>query len=295
MEKATDLHIHSHFSEDADLSIEEIFKLAQESSISAISIADHDSIKSIEPAKTIQKKYPVEYIPGVEITTVLSADGSQQHILGYFVDDKNPVLLEALKKIGELRLIITQKRIDAIKNIDFVLDEDRIWNMAGGRPPSATSIMIELFRNEKNSNDKRLYDYLHGNKKESRISHFYRDYFTEGGPAYVPFQSISVKEGVDVIKSAGGIPVIAHPIFVKNKEWLDIITDSGIMGIEAVSTYHKKNDVEFYTKYAEEHNLIITSGSDFHGPTSKPHIKLGGQSDRNFRYFEDLKNFYINR
>ncbi len=295
MKKVIDLHIHSNFSEDADLSVEEIFRLAQESSLSAISIADHDSIKSIEASKAIENNYPVEYVPGVEITTVFSVDGSQQHILGYYVDDKNSALVKTIDKIEKFRLVIAQKRIDALKAIGFVVDEDRIWEMTGDRPPSATSAMIEVFRNENNSEDKRLYDYLHGEKKETRIAHFYRDFFTEGKSAYVPFQSISIKECADIIKEAGGIPVLAHPKFVKDREWLDQIVDSGIQGIEAISTYHNTEDIEFFLGYANKHNLLITAGSDFHGSTSKPKIKLGGQPGGDYSYFKNLKDFYYKK
>jgi len=176
MDKIIDLHIHSNFSEDADLSVEDIFKLAANVSLSAISITDHDSIESIDIAKGIRNKYNIEYIPGVEITTVFPIDGSQQHILGYFVDEKNSILLEALDKIMKFRILVTKKRIKMLRNIGFTMNEDRIWEMAGKRPPGATSIMLEIFENKKNSDDERLHDYLLGDKKENRLSIFYKEF-----------------------------------------------------------------------------------------------------------------------
>lgn len=292
MEKRIDLHIHSNFSEDADLSVEEIFKLAEKSSLSAISITDHDSIESISTAKNIKDKYDIEYIPGVELTTILPKDNSQQHILGYFVDENNVELDESLNGIIEKRIIIAKKRIEKLKDLGFSMNEERIWEMTGDRPPTAVSIMIEIFENEQNIDNKRLHEYLSGSKKKDRLGFFYKDYLSEGKPGYVPFQSISVEEGVNIIKKADGVPVLAHPIFLKKREFLDIIRDYGILGIEAVSTYHTQDDVDFYIDYAKSNDLLITTGSDFHGPTAKPKVKLGDITGNDYKYFRKLKDLY---
>lgn len=295
MKNIIDLHIHSNFSEDADLDIKEIFKTASESSIKVISITDHDSIDSIKISDSIKESYPVQYVPGTELTTVFNLDGSQQHILGYFVNNKSVFLLDTLEYIKKLRFDIGKKRNNALVKLGFALDEDRIWKMTGNRPPTATSTILEVFRNEKNTTDKRLQDYYHGSKKDKKIMEFYREYFTEGSPAYVPFKSISTEEGIQVIKKSGGIPVLAHPVFLKDRNWLDNIKNMGIEGIEAISTYHNDSDIEFYIDYAEKNSLLITSGSDFHGPTSKPKIQIGSQKASSFEIFNNLIKFYNNR
>lgn len=293
MGKTIDLHIHSNFSEDADLSVEEIFKSACNLPLSAISITDHDSIESLEVARSISPKYDIEYVPGVEITSVLPVDGSQQHILGYFIDEKNNDLINALDRIKKSRILITNKRIEMLQNLGFAMNEERIWDMTGGRSPTATSIMVEIFDNEKNFNDARLYEYFYGDKKDDKLGSFYREYLIEGKPAYVPFQTIDIKEAVEIIKKADGIPVLAHPKFVKKREWLDQIRGYGIEGIEAISTYHTPEDRKFYLEYAMKNSLLITSGSDFHGPTAKPKVKLGGISGNDYSLLQKIKDFYV--
>jgi 3',5'-nucleoside bisphosphate phosphatase len=290
MNKKIDLHIHSNFSEDADHSVDELFDLAQKSSLSAISITDHDSIESIDKAEIVSKKYPIDYIPGVEISTVFPIDKSQQHILGYFVDNKDKGLIDCLEKIAGYRKVIEKQRIEALRKLNFSLDENNIRKMTGNRPSTAVAMTNELFNNKANLNDQRLQVYLHGEKRERRIYYFYQDYFTKNGPAYVQFQSVSTQEGIEIIKNAGGIPIIAHPIMLDKKKYLDIIKDMGIAGIEAVSTYHKQKDIEFYLKFAEKNKLLVTAGSDFHGKTAKPHIKLGCQDGMDYSYYEKLKN-----
>lgn len=289
MSKPIDLHIHSDFSEDADLSVDAIFQLATDLRISAISITDHDSLEAIPVARSICDTYRIEYIPGVELTTVFSFDGSQQHVLGYFIDENDAELRSVLEKIYRFRYGIARKRIEALKRIHFALDDDRIWQLTAQRPPTATSIMLEVFNNEKNAGDMRLKDYFHGKKRENRLSNFFREFLTADGAAYVPFESISLEEGIDVIRKAGGIPVLAHPIFVKRREWLDTIADYGIEGIEAITTYHEKEDTLFFLAFARRRSLLITAGSDFHGPTSKPRVKLGGIEGNDYTYLSLLK------
>ncbi len=287
-----DLHIHSCYSEDGDYSVDYLFGLAAKIGLSAISITDHDSIESIPDALNASKIYGVEYISGVELTTIYE-DGSQQHILGYYIHD-NPQLSATLKKIGQFRWEIAKRRINKLKGIGFSMNEDNVWEKANNRPPTATAIMLEVFDNPENRNDKRLQEYFEGKKSDNRLMFFYREYLSENMPAYVPFISIPTKEGIDVIKASGGIPVLAHPKFVNGQEHLHKIASMGIMGLEAISSYHTKQEIAFFKRFAVEHNLVITAGSDFHGPTSKPKVSLGGIEGNDYRLLEELKKLHNN-
>lgn len=291
MDKLIDLHIHSSYSEDGDFSVDEIFRKASEKHLSAISITDHDSIESIPVSKMVKGEYEIEYIPGVELTTVFPVDGSQQHLLGYFVDENNPDLKTELINIHEYRISIAGRRIEALRRIGFEMDAERIWKMVDGRAPTATSIMVEIFINDENKSDKRLKEYYQGPKAGNRLPNFYREFLAEGKPAYVPFESVPLEKGIEVICRAGGIPVLAHPVFVKSRMWLGIIVDYGIKGIEAISTYHTDDDIKFYIEFAEKNSLLITAGSDFHGPTSKPDVGIGKINGR-CMYLENLRAFY---
>ncbi len=287
-----DLHIHSSFSEDADLPVDEIFALASRASLAAISITDHDSLQSIPAAESVGEQFALEYVPGVEITTVFEEDGSQQHILGYYIDEKNEQLKETIEIIKNYRLGMARKRIEALKSIGFALDDERIWKMIGDRPPTATSIMVEVFKNEKNRSDARLTEYIQGDKSRNRLSQFYRGFLSEGKEAYVPFESINAQKAIEVIKGSGGVSVLAHPKFLKRRDLLPHFIDYGIDGIEAITTYHDESDVRFFIEFARANGLLITAGSDFHGPTSKPQVTIGGVSGNSYEYFSALKSYY---
>ncbi len=289
MNKLIDLHVHSDFSEDGELSIREICELAVHNNIHAISITDHDSVESVPVARVTAPGYSLEHVPGVEVTTVLPADGSQQHILGFYIDENNPQLLEALNRITRFRVEIAKERMNALENAGFYIDEERIWEMAAGRAPTAASIMKGVLDNSENRKDPRLFEYYQGSKKDNQLPHFYREYLSEKGEAYVPFKSIDVAEGLKVIRAAGGVPVLAHPVFAKKEEYLDSMVEMGIAGLEAVSTYHSMEQVEYYRKYASDHDLLVSAGSDFHGPVAKPKVKLGGIDGNTYDLLERIK------
>ncbi|MGV7929424.1 MAG: PHP domain-containing protein [Spirochaetota bacterium] len=287
--KTIDLHTHSRFSEDGDHPVDELFSIARAAGLSAISVTDHDSIESIADCALASKRHGVEYVPGVEITTVFPIDGSQQHILGYYIDGTGSRLVPVLDKIHNCRISVAKNRMKALRAMGFTLDEDRVWEIAEGRAPTATAITRAVLENERNATDPRLVEYFTGDKADNRLFHFYREFLLEGKPAHVPFESISTAEGIAAIKSAGGIPVLAHPRFVREKEWLDVIRGYGIQGIEAISSYHKPDDIAFYLSYADETGLMVTAGSDFHGPTTKPRVAMGGIEGNDYRLLEILR------
>ncbi len=284
MDARIDLHIHSRYSEDGDLTVPEIFRLAESSDLSAISITDHDSLSSIPEAQSLLHGSRLRYIPGVEITTVLPEDGSQQHILGYFVDPASKSLAATLGDIQKHRITIARKRMKALQSIGISIDQDRVWKMADGRTPAATSIMKEAIMAEENAGDARLETYRTGEKSDNPLMNFYRDFLAMGKPAYVPFESIPIAAGIAAVRTAGGIPVLAHPVFVRDRSMLDSIVALGLMGIEAISSYHSQEDIEYFLSYAGTRELLITAGSDFHGPTTKPKVKLGGIDGNRFEY-----------
>jgi predicted metal-dependent phosphoesterase TrpH len=287
--KTIDLHMHSRYSEDGDHSVDELFTIAAAAGLAAISVTDHDSIESIADSPAASARTGVEYVPGVEVTTVFPVDGSQQHILGYYIDPSAGGLGLTLEKIHDHRVNVAAERMKALQAIGFAVDEGRVWEIAGGRAPTATAITRGVLENPDNAADPRLAEYFHGAKADNRLFHFYREFLLEGRPAYVPFESISTSEGVKAIKNAGGVPVLAHPKFVRKREWLDIIRKYGILGIEAVSSYHGPEDIEFYLGYARRTGLLVTAGSDFHGPTTKPRVAMGSITGNDYRLLEDLK------
>lgn len=105
---------------------------------------------------------------------------------------------------------------------------------------------------------------------------FYWDYFSQGKPAYIHIDFISLSEALSLIKDSGGITIIAHPgnNLKYNLNIIDELIDLGIDGIEVFSSYHNKDDINFFYNKCIINNLLISCGSDFHGK-NKPKIDIG--------------------
>jgi len=101
MTRLADLHIHTHFS-DSTSSPQEVVEQAQANGLSCIAIADHDTIEGIPPAIEEAKKYDIEIIPGIELSSEIN--GKDVHILGYLFDCQNKEFVDRINQIQNARI-----------------------------------------------------------------------------------------------------------------------------------------------------------------------------------------------
>ena len=100
-------------------------------------------------------------------------------------------------------------------------------------------------------------------------------YLKLGTPAYVERYKITIRQTINLINQAGGIPILAHPGLIKNKKILNYCVSQGIKGIEAIHSKHKEKDILYLIEFAKKNNLVITGGSDFHGDRGHKQLILG--------------------
>jgi 3',5'-nucleoside bisphosphate phosphatase len=99
-------------------------------------------------------------------------------------------------------------------------------------------------------------------------------FLARGKPAYVFYEGPSPKEAIDMICECKGIPVLAHPGFLVQKETIDALVKLGLQGLETYYPSHSKDQIRNFIEIAQHHNLVTTGGSDYHGPGSG-HERLG--------------------
>jgi 3',5'-nucleoside bisphosphate phosphatase len=242
-----DLHIHSNFS-DGKYSPQEILEMAKDAKLSVISITDHDNINAVDIAKRTAEKFGIEVIPGIEFST--DYKGTEVHILAYFIDYKNPALMEFISSIRNSRVERLMQMINRLKQLNCVINAEKFINkfppdITVGRPHLALEMVsIKFVRNY--------------------IDAFVK-YIGDGKPAYVKKTNPDIKTVLNLISELGGLSFLAHPgKYFKNTQLQEII-DAGVDGIEIIHPSHSYTDTHYFEKVAAQNYLLVSGGSDFHG------------------------------
>lgn len=276
-----DLHMHSFYSDDGEFSPKELVDLCVGKGIKYFSIADHNSVKGIKEAKEYCKDKEINIIPAVELDCTI--DGVNLHVLGYGIDYNNDVFDRIEEDIIKQEQGASKKRMKLIRELGIDFSDEVIKKLSKNGVVNGEMIAEAAMEFDKDKKNLLLQPYYeNGNRSDNPYVNFYWDYCAQGKPAYAEVKYISLEKAIEVIKTSGGIPVLAHPgNNVKEKHsLLESIRFCGIEGIEVYSSYHSKEQVEYYKEYAMKHKLILTCGSDFHGKT-KPSIAIGSTDCEN--------------
>jgi 3',5'-nucleoside bisphosphate phosphatase len=261
-----DLHIHSTAS-DGTLTPTEIVIMAHRQNLAAIALTDHDTIAGVEEARLSAKKYGVEFVSGIEISTNppkgFNLKGSL-HILGYGIRIDDPDLTAKLDRLQEARRNRNPKIIERLNRlgIDIKLSEVQEAVITGqlGRPHIAR-VMVKK-------------------GQATTINNAFGNYLGQGRPAYVDKFRIECAQAIEMIRQAGGVAVLAHPalIDIADQDSLGALikklTTFGMQGLEVYYPEHTQKDVAHYAALAKSAGLFETGGTDFHG-SLKPDIRMG--------------------
>ena len=264
LEELVDLHMHSTYS-DGELTPKELIEECINKNIKHISITDHDTLEGNKEVLKIIKDYNIKYTTGIELSA--KVDHGRMHILGYNIDVYNKKLndkMATLRNNSLYSIISLLHQIKADYNIRFKTEDilDLLnANHNLGRPDLARLLIKYNYASyTQEAFDKYLIPAYEKTRKTSK--------------------GISYKECIELIKTANGIPVLAHPKTLKLKKQelcnlLEEMISYGLMGIEVYNSIHSKEEIEFYTSLANKYNLLISGGTDYHGINVKPDIELG--------------------
>jgi len=253
--KFADLHLHTVFS-DGTYTPQQLISESARVSLSAVAITDHDTVDGIPSAIEMAEKKNVEILAGIELTA--EYEGIEIHILGYLIDYKARGLLEKLETLKKNRIERIYKMVDRLKGMGLTLSPQTIFDLSKegtvGRLHVARAMVKE--------------------RLVSSVPEAFQKYIGDKSPAYILGFRFSPAEAIELIKDAGGIPVLAHPYSLNNDEIILKFIDSGLMGLEVYYPEHSQAMINFYLDLAKKHNLLVTGGSDCHG-NAKPGVKMG--------------------
>jgi len=276
-----DLHMHSFYSDDGEFKPQELVDLCLKNKVKYFSIADHNSINGIEEAKQYCIGKDIEIIPAIELDC--NIDKVNLHVLGYGIDYHKTVFHQIEESIIEQEQVASKKRMKLIRELGIDFSEEVIDSLSRNGVVNGEMIAEAAMEFDKEHKNPLLMPYYeNGSRHDNPYVNFYWDYCAQGKLAYAEVKCIDLQKAIEIIEESGGIPVLAHPgnNVKENINLLKDIISCGIKGIEVYSSYHSKEQVEFYKEFALEHKLLLTCGSDFHGKT-KPSISIGGTDCEN--------------
>lgn len=253
-----DLHVHTTASDGA-LAPAGVVAVAIESGLCALAITDHDTIDGLDEAlaalAAADAASPadggdnlLDLIPGVELS-VDEQKGADVHVLGLLVDHLDPALCSTLATLREAREARASEMVTALAKAGHPIDLDAVRSIAGrgsiGRVHIARALVAAGI--------------------VSTIDDAFRLLIGREAPFYARKQTLDASQAIAAIHGAGGVAVLAHP-GVTGTAALPALLAAGLDGIEAYHAEHTVADRQRFAALASRHGLIVTGGSDFHGP-----------------------------
>ncbi len=267
--------MHSFYSDDGELSPRQLADFCVLNNIKTFAVTDHNNTNGIPFLMDYCKNKNINFIPGIEIDCIHK--GVLLHLLGYGIDYNNSKYEELWAQYLSKQIEASKKRAELVRELGIEFSDSRAAALAKTGIINGEIIAEAAMEYDKQRTNPILQAYYEGGERaDNPFVNFHWDYCSQGKPAFVPIEFISLDEAADIIRSSGGHSVLAHPgINVKEDACLlDSIISRNVDGIEAFCSYHNKEQSEYYYNYALRNNLLITCGSDFHGKT-KPNVKIG--------------------
>ncbi|NEQ31053.1 MAG: PHP domain-containing protein [Leptolyngbya sp. SIO4C5] len=240
-----ELHCHTTFS-DGTLTPTQLVQSALAAGVRALAITDHDTMAGWDEAIAAAAHYPLEIVPGLELSTV-HLDRSL-HILGFYPDRDR--LQNPLQERIAGRRRRAQKMVEKLAELGYPVELPPMSAaMSPGRPHIAAALVAA------------------GYVKTTQEA--FERWLGDQGPAYVPYEKFSVTAGIQLLRNCGAVPVWAHPYLFRGgsvEAVLPELVEAGLVGIEVYHPNHRPRQVEKLLKLCRQYKLLATGGSDYHGP-----------------------------
>ncbi|MDR0785378.1 MAG: PHP domain-containing protein [Treponema sp.] len=255
-----DLHTHSSAS-DGSLSPAQLVDEAMRCNLSAIALTDHDTVDGLAEAALASQERGVRFIQGIEMS--LSWEPGEFHLLGLGLQDIDCGFRQATEDLRQKRERRNREITARLCEMGVHAEYEEIAALAGGRSVGRPHFAEFLIRKKVVRNAEQAFN----------------RYLGKGRPLYVPKEGLPFQSAVSLIRGAGGIAVLAHPLSLyvawgKLPSVIGSLKRQGLDGLEAWHPSAKTRECQRLEELADTLGLIVTAGSDFHGKVHKER-KLG--------------------
>jgi predicted metal-dependent phosphoesterase TrpH len=252
-----DLHTHTSAS-DGDHAPADLVRRAARAGIQTLAVTDHDTTEGIPEALKTAEAVGIRLVPGIEISA--HAGGKELHLLGLFVDPALPAFREFLVDLEQSRHRRIEKIVEKLRTMGVDITVQEVMEAAEhgsvGRPHVAR-VMV----------------------RKGIVSSFksaFARFLGNDGPAYLPAQRVSPAKAIEAVHRAGGVACLAHPALNDVYTLIPELVECGMDAIEIYYPEHTPKNVKEFLATAEKYDLLISGGSDYHGPNRSRAASLGG-------------------
>jgi predicted metal-dependent phosphoesterase TrpH len=263
-----DLHTHSTRSDGLD-SPSDVITNAAKAGVGVIALTDHDTVSGWDEARGKASELGLGFVPGIEVTSVSDVERFGKtirisvHLLAYLPDPDHRALETVLGDTVATREARGRAMVEKLAEQipitwDMVLDHLDAGATIG-RPAIADTLVTMGLVPDRSA----AFDY----------------YLSTDGPFYVSHSTVSTLEAIGLIRKAGGVPVIAHPLkgVGPNTDPEDLpiahfeqMIASGLKGVEVYHRDVPETARKWLLELAAKHDLVVTGSSDYHGVAGKP-------------------------
>lgn len=227
--------------------------------VGLLAISDHDTTDGVDSGLSAASNAGVEVWSAVELSCDVAS--GEVHMLGYFIDHTLGWFQALLSRLRDGRARRAEQMVERLAALGVPVDYRRVQTLAGrgavGRPHVARA-MVEA-----------------GHVRT--VSEAFDRFIGRHGPAYVERVKITPAQAVGVIRSAGGLAVLAHPGWSQQDGLIGDLVGVGLDGVEVYYPDHTHAQVEHLLGTARRHGLLVTGGTDFHGGGLATDVPLGSQ------------------
>lgn len=245
-----ELHCHSTAS-DGDCTPTELVDRALALGITTLALTDHDTVDGVPEAIQAAQDLSLRIISGVELSC--HYEGAEVHLLAYLFEYRDPDFLDLLLQMRMERRERVHQILEKLASLGLPLEYSAVELEATGHAIGRPHVARALVKSGYVSSVSQAFDLYIGNR----------------GPAYVGRSLLSLEDGIEAVRRAGGVSVLAHPGVYRDWAKVERMMRLPMTGIEVWHPAHKKAERKKAKKLGSRYGKILTGGSDFHGPRAE--------------------------
>jgi 3',5'-nucleoside bisphosphate phosphatase len=250
-----DLHTHSSVSDGTE-SPAELLVTARGAGLDVVALTDHDTTAGWSAAEAARPP-GLTVVPGMELSCRWFPDDQPPisvHLLAYLFDPTHPGFAAERARLRDERLERGERIVAALAGAGYPVSWERIVQESEGGVVGRPHIARAL---------------VEGGAADS-VDHAFATLLHHRSPYYVAKADTDVREGIALVRAAGGVPVFAHGLATKRGRIVGdaaiaAMVDAGLLGLEVDHPDHSEGERAHLRDVAADFHLITTGSSDYHG------------------------------